>query len=61
VAAPAFAELTAASRIVERRQKMPRCNPFSVEASRQSAKSMAQLSDQKLEMAIYQAEAVNLA
>ena len=34
---------------------------FQVEASRQFAKSMAQLSDGRPEMAIYQAEAVKLA
>jgi quinol monooxygenase YgiN len=33
---------------------------FQVEASRQFAKSMAQLSDGRPEMAIYQAEAINL-
>ena len=34
---------------------------FQVEASRQFAKSMAQLSDGRPEMAIYQAEAISLA
>jgi quinol monooxygenase YgiN len=34
---------------------------FQVEASRQFAKSMTQLSDGKLEMAIYQSEVINLA
>jgi quinol monooxygenase YgiN len=47
---------------VERWQDMAALQAhFHVEASRRFAKSMAQLSDGKLEMAIYHAEVVNVA
>ena len=47
---------------VERWQDMAALQAhFRVEASRQFAKSMAQLSDGRPEMAIYQAEAISLA